>query len=66
MFGLPPDHDARLLRQVAATGPIQVQALAQKELSPAREVVVCSADRETLVQAFAKAGVTNPRLVEPK
>ena len=65
-FELPPDHYSKLLRQVAVTRPIQVQALAQKELRPEREIVVCAADRETLTRAFAEAGLQEPRLVEPK
>lgn len=63
---LPSDYYSKLMRRVAVTRPVQVQALAQKELRPDREVVVCSADRETLTAAFVEAGIANPELVEPK
>lgn len=65
-YDLPTDHDNKLLRRVAVTRPIQVAALAQKELRPDREVIVCTADRDTLSQVFAQAGLEGARLVEPK
>ena len=63
---LPSDYYSKLMRRVAVTRPVQVQALAQKELRADGEVVVCSADRETLTQAFAEAGLTGVKLVEPE
>ncbi|HMG19865.1 MAG TPA: insulinase family protein, partial [Kofleriaceae bacterium] len=62
---LPPDHDRTLVQRAAAVTPAQVQALIRQELEPAREVVVVLGDRSHLERAFADAGITGARLVEP-
>ena len=63
---LSPDYYDRLLEQVAAVTPAQVEALIAQELRPDREVIVGMADRETLTGAFRQAGLENVKLVEPK
>ena len=45
--------------------PAQVKAVVASELAPSREVIVAAADRDTLVAAFAAAGITDYQLVEP-
>ena len=62
---LPPDGDRTLLQRAAAVSPAQVQALIRQELDPAREVVVVLGDHSHLERAFADAGITGARLVEP-
>jgi zinc protease len=64
-FGLDTNYYNSLLQQVAAVSPAQVRALIASELDPNNEVVVTLADRETLVKAFAGAGITDVKLVEP-
>lgn len=64
-FDLPADHDTKLLRRVARAKPVQVLALAQKELKPEREAVICLAERGTLEAAFAYAKLADPQWVEP-
>jgi hypothetical protein len=54
-----------LLQQVASVTPAQVHALADVELDPSQEVVVALGDRDHLGRAFAGAGLTGARLVEP-
>jgi zinc protease len=62
---LPPDYFRTLLQQVAAVSPAQIQALIEQELDPSREVVVALGDRAHLERAFADAGLSGARLVEP-
>jgi zinc protease len=65
-FDLDPNYYNNLLQQVAAVSPAQVKALIAAELPPGNEVVVTLADRATLTKAFADAGITDVKLVEPE
>ena len=65
-FDLDPNYYNNLLQQIAAVSPAQVKALIASELAPENEVVVTMADRTTLTKAFADAGITDVKLVEPE
>jgi zinc protease len=64
-FDLDPNYYNNLLQQIAAVSPAQVKALIASELAPSNEVIVTMADRATLTKAFADAGITDVKLVEP-
>jgi hypothetical protein len=64
-FKLPPDYYDQLLKHIAAVSPAQVKLLITKELDPKNEIVVCLADRATLVRAFEEAGLEQVKIVEP-
>ena len=64
-FDLTADYYDKLLKTIAAVPVAQVKALIARELDPAREVVVTLADRATVERAFAEAGITNVKIVEP-
>ncbi len=64
-FNLQPDNYDTLLKMIAAVSTAQIRALIQRELDPAREVVVTLADRATVEKAFVDAGMTNVKIVEP-
>jgi zinc protease len=64
-YGLAPAFYNKLLQQVAAASPAQIRELIASELNPAFEVVVTQADKATLEKAFADAGITDVKLVEP-
>jgi zinc protease len=64
-FGLDPHHETTLLRHVATLSTAQVKALLARELDPSTEVVVALGDRTAVTQAFADAGLTDVKLVEP-
>jgi zinc protease len=66
IHGLPADHDRALLAQIAALSPAQVRALLAQELDARREVIIALGDRSHLERAFADAGITGARWVEPK
>lgn len=62
---LSPDYYRRLLQQAAAASPAQIQALIRDELDPGHEVIVVLGDRAHLERAFAEAGITGARFVDP-
>ncbi len=64
-YKLDPNYYNSLLQQVAAVSLAQVKALLAKELDPANEVVVVLGDRAAVTKAFADAGITDVKLVEP-
>ncbi|HVK78114.1 MAG TPA: pitrilysin family protein [Kofleriaceae bacterium] len=64
-FALPADYYEQLIKQIAAVSPAQVKMLLAKELDPAKEIVVCLADRPTLERAFREAGLDQVKIVEP-
>lgn len=64
-YDLPADHYDKLLRTIAAVSPAQVRALIQRELDPAKEIVVTMADQATLEKAFKDAGLSDFKLVQP-
>jgi zinc protease len=64
-FGLEPDYYNTVLRQAAAVSPMQVKDLLGRELDPAGEAVVVLGDRASVTKAFADAGITDVKLVEP-
>lgn len=65
LFGLAPTFYNTLLQTIAAVSPAQVKALIARELDPSKEIVVLVADRPTLEKAFADAGITDFKIVEP-
>ena len=65
-FGLASDFYNKLMQTIAAVSPAQVKALIARELDPQKEVVVLMADKVTLEKAFAEAGITDTKLVEPE
>jgi zinc protease len=65
IHGLGPDHYRTLLQQVASVSPAQIHALIQNELDPSREAVIVLGDRDHLGRAFASAGLTGARIIEP-
>jgi predicted Zn-dependent peptidase len=64
-FGLDPSYQTALLRQTAALSTAQVKNILARELAPESEVVVALGDRVAVTRAFADAGITDARLVEP-
>jgi zinc protease len=64
-YGLDPDYNDKLARNVASVLPKQVKALMAVELDPKNEIIVNMADRPTLDKAFAEAGLDNVRIVDP-
>ena len=62
---LPADHDRALLAHIAGLTAAPVHALIEQELDPRREVLVALGDRGHLERAFADAGITGVRWVEP-
>ncbi len=65
MYDLPPNYYDQLIKQIAAVSPAQVKSLIAKELDPKNEIVVCLADRATLVRSFEEAGLDQVKIVEP-
>ncbi len=65
-YNLSPGYFAGLLKDVAAASPGRVKELIFEELGAENEVVVCMADRPTLMRAFAEAGIEKSKLVEPE
>jgi zinc protease len=65
-YGLEPNYYNTLLQQVAAVSLAQVKALITHELDPKHEVIVLLGDRTAVVKAFADAGITDVKLVEPE
>jgi predicted Zn-dependent peptidase len=65
-FGQEPGYAALLLKQAAAMSPAQVKQLIQRELDPRNEVIVLQGDRADVTKAFADAGITDAKLVEPE
>ncbi len=64
-YHLDANYYNSLLQQVAAVSLAQVKALLARELDPANEVVVVLGDRASVTKAFADAGITDVKLVEP-
>lgn len=65
-YRLDPNYYNSLLQQVAAVSLAQVKALLASELDPKNEVVVLLGDRGSVSKAFADAGITDVKLVEPE
>ena len=65
-FSLDPGFYNTLLRQVAVLSIAQVQDLLARELAPNGEVLVVLGDRPSVTKAFADAGITDAKLVEPQ
>jgi zinc protease len=65
-FGLDPSYDSTLLQQASRLSPAQVKDLLAHELDPSTEVVVVLGERAAVTKAFADAGLTNVKLVEPE
>ena len=65
-FGLPTAYYNTLLQQVAAVSPAQIRALIARELAPANEVVVILGAKPQLDKAFADAGISDVKLVDPE
>lgn len=65
-FGLQTDFYNKLLQTIAAVSPAQVKALIARELDPSKEIIVIMADKTTVEKAFADAGITDTKIVEPE
>ncbi|HEU4612394.1 MAG TPA: insulinase family protein, partial [Kofleriaceae bacterium] len=65
-YGLDTNFYNTLLQQVAAVSPAQVRALLKQELDPGSEVIVLLGDKSHVEKAFAGAGITDVKLVEPE
>ena len=64
-FGLPATYYNTLLQQIAAASPAQLRALIKTELAPGNEAIVIMGAKPQLEKAFADAGITDVKLVEP-
>jgi zinc protease len=64
-YNLPDTYYETLVKQVAALTPMQTKALIASELAASGESVIATADRPTLVAAFAAAGIKDYKIVEP-
>nr|HEX4316774.1 insulinase family protein [Kofleriaceae bacterium] len=65
-FGLPDDYYGRLLSQIGAAPVALVKALISSELNPQNEIIVLKGSRAQLDKAFADAGITDVKIVEPE
>ena len=65
-FGLDPGYDNTVLRQASTLSTAQVKDLIAHELDPSTEVVVVLGDRAAVTKAFADAGITDAKLVDPE
>jgi zinc protease len=65
-FGLNADYYDKLLAQIGATPPALVKAMLKNELDPKNEIIVMLGDRPHLEKAFADAGITDVKFVEPE
>lgn len=66
LYNLDPNYYNTLLQQVAAVSPAQVKALLAHEIDPSNEVIVALGDKAHLEKAFADAGITDVKIVEPE
>ena len=66
MFNLSTNYYNTLLQQVAAVSPAQVKALLAHEIDPNNEVIVVLGDKAHLDKAFADAGITDVKIVDPE
>lgn len=66
MYNLKDDYYNTLLQQIAAVSPAQIRALIKTELDPANEIIVALGDKAHLDRAFAEAGITDVKIVEPE
>jgi zinc protease len=65
-FGLGPDYYDKLLAQISSVPPALVKALVKTELDPKNEVIVILGDKPHVEKAFADAGITDVKFVEPE
>jgi predicted Zn-dependent peptidase len=65
-FGLGPDYHDKLLAEIGSVPPALVKALIKTELDPNNEIIVMLGDRAHLEKAFADAGITDVKFVEPE
>ncbi|HEY1813824.1 MAG TPA: pitrilysin family protein [Kofleriaceae bacterium] len=65
-FGLEPNHYDKLLDEIGSVPPALVKALMKTELDPNNEIIVMLGDRAHLEKAFADAGITDVKFVEPE
>jgi zinc protease len=64
-YGRDTNYYNQLLQQIAATSPAQIRALMKSELDPNHEIVVMLGDKAHVDKAFADAGITDVKIVEP-
>jgi zinc protease len=64
-FGLKDDYYSALLSQLGATPPALIKALIAQELDPNKEIIVLKGSRPQLEKAFADAGLTDVKIIEP-
>ncbi len=65
-FNAPANYYKTMLQQVAAVSTAQIKLLIEQELDPKNEVIVMKGDKAHLDKAFAGAGITDVKLVEPE
>jgi predicted Zn-dependent peptidase len=65
-YGLDPSYYNTLLQQMAAVSPAQIKALIAQELDPKNEIIVILGDKAHLDKAFADAGITDVKIVQPE
>lgn len=65
MFGLDKKFYNMQLQQTAAASPAQLHALVKTELDPNREVIVIHGSRAQIEKAFADAGISDVKIIEP-
>jgi predicted Zn-dependent peptidase len=66
LYGLDTNFYNTLLQQIAAVSPAQVKALLAHEIDPNNEVIVVLGDKAHLDKAFADAGITDVKIVDPE
>jgi zinc protease len=65
-YNLAPDYYEQLVKRVATVSVAEVKALVNSELHPNKEVIVLLGTRDQLANAFAGAGITTVKYVEPQ
>ncbi len=65
-FGLDPNHYDKLLAEIGTVPPALVKALVKTELDPKNEIIVILGDKPHVEKAFADAGITDVKFVEPE
>jgi zinc protease len=63
-FGLPPDSQWRVMKQVATAKPADVLRVLEHDLDLEKAVVALSADDKVLRKLFDSLGVSDPKIIE--
>ncbi len=65
LYDLDKKYYNMQLQQTAAASPAQLHALLKAELDPNREVIVIHGSRAQIEKAFADAGISDVKIIEP-